>query len=215
MFAFFKKKLRKNKNSKVQVKYRNARDIFENESVIKCHLGCGANYIDGWINIDNNSDDNIKKLDFFWDLRDPLPFPENSVDFIYNEHFLEHLTVEEGLSALKGFKNILKPGGVLRIAMPDLANVINAYLNPNWQEDNKISFKKYGLDFIKTRAEHINISFRWWGHKWLYDWEELDRRLREAGFINIKRCSLYESDYSELKNIESRPESRLIAEAIK
>ena len=42
------------------------------------------------------SDNNIKKLDFMWDLRKPLPLPENSVDFIYNEHFLEHLTADEG-----------------------------------------------------------------------------------------------------------------------
>lgn len=217
MFDIFFRNFLKSKwdNSNIFVKYLDVDDIYENENKLKLHIGCGTNYIDGWINIDNNSDKNIKKLDFMWDLRNPLPFRENSVDFVYNEHFLEHLTAEEGIKALQEFKNILKPGGVLRVAMPDLEDVINIYLNPDWKEEQKDFFKKYGLDFIKTRAEQININFRWWGHKWLYDWEELDRRLKEAGFINIKRCRLYESDYSDLKNIESRPESRLIAEAIK
>lgn len=137
------------------------------------------------------------------------------MNILYNEHFLEHLTVEEGLAALKDFRRILKSGGVLRIAMPDLQDVIKSYLNPNWKIDQKEFLEKYRLDFIKTRAERINISFRWWGHKWLYDWEELDRRLKEAGFADVKRCRLYESDFTELRNIESRPESTLIAEAVK
>ena len=203
------------KNHNICVTYHDVSEIYKNECKLKLHIGCGTNYIDGWINIDNNSDNNIKKLDFIWDLRNPLPFQENTVDFIYNEHFLEHLTVEEGLQVLHDFLKILKPEGVLRVAMPDLVDVINNYLNLNWKVDQKDFLKKYGLDFIKTRAERINISFRWWGHKWLYDWEELDRRLKEAGFMNIKRCKLYESDYPELKNIESRPESKLIAEATK
>jgi predicted SAM-dependent methyltransferase len=197
------------------VKYNKIDEVLENEHVLKLHIGCGTVYKDGWINIDNNSDDNIKKLDFSWDLRNKLPFPNNSVDFIYNEHFLEHLTVEEGLAALKNFRDILKPGGVMRIAMPDLADVISNYLNVNWKIDQKYFLKKYNLEFIQTRAERINISFRWWGHKWLYDWEELHRRLLEAGFSRITKCNLYESKFSELCKLETRPESRLIAEVIK
>jgi predicted SAM-dependent methyltransferase len=144
-----------------------------------------------------------------------LPFPDNSVDFIYNEHFLEHLTVEEGLSAIKDFFRVLKPNGVMRIAMPDLKNTVNAYLDENWKENSKASSEKFGLTFIQTRAERINIGFRWWGHKWLYDWEELERRLKEAGCEKIKRCKIFESEYKELQNLETRNESVLIAEIIK
>src|SRR5579863_148355 len=76
---------------------------------IKLNIGCGTDYKKGWINIDNNSDENIKKLDLNWDLRNPLPFKDNSVDFIFNEHFIEHLTVEEGLKSNIDFKRVLKP----------------------------------------------------------------------------------------------------------
>lgn len=82
------------------ITYTNVKDILQKEC-IKLHIGCGTVYKEGWINIDNNSDNNIKKLDFMWDLRKPLPLPENSVDFIYNEHFLEHLTADEGGGAFK------------------------------------------------------------------------------------------------------------------
>ena len=185
------------------------------EGFIKLHLGCGTVYKDGWINIDNNSDNNIQKLDINWDLRKPLPFPDNSVDFIYNEHFLEHLTVEEGQKSLKDFYRVLKIGGVMRIAMPDLERTVAAYSDMNWKENSKEAFEKFGLTFIQTRAERINIGFRWWGHQWLYDWEELERRLKEAGCEQIKRCTIFESDHEELKNLESRKESILVVEVTK
>ena len=182
---------------------------------IKLHLGCGTVYKDGWINIDNNSDSNIQKLDIKWDLRYSLPFPDNSADFIYNEHFLEHLTVEEGISAIKDFIRVLKPDGVMRIAMPDLERAILAYLDKDWKENSKATFEKYGLTFIQTRAERININFHWWGHKWLYDWEELERRLKEAGCEKIKRCVIFESEHEALRNLETRNESTLIVEVMK
>lgn len=186
-----------------------------NNQPLKLHPGCGTVYKDGWINIDNNSDNNIQKLDLKYDLRKGIPFKDSSVDYIYNEHFLEHLTVKEGKVFLKECKRVLKKDGVLRIAMPDLETTVNEYFNPNWKEDNAERFKKFGLTHIKTRAERINIAFRDWGHKWLYDREELERRLKEAGFINIKFCNLRESDYPELRNLETRNESTLIAECVK
>ncbi len=191
-----------------------AKIIIKNNAV-KLHLACGTNYFENWINIDNNSDNNISKLDLNYDLRNPLPFKDNSVDFIFNEHFLEHLTAEEGHRALKDFMRVLKPNGIMRIAMPDLMNIVNAYLHDDW-EDTKINFlDKHGLGFIKTKAELLNINFRAWGHKWLYDWEELERRLNEVNAKNIKKCLWQQSEHAVLKNLETRNESTLIAEIIK
>ncbi len=181
----------------------------------KLHLGCGKNYFEGWINIDNNSDHNIKKLDINYDLRNPLPFMDNSVDFIYNEHFLEHLTVEEGQRAIKEFLRVLKPNGIMRIAMPDLVGIVHAYTHPDWENQIVPYLPELGLGFVKTRAELININFRAWGHRWLYDWEELERRLKEAGAKNIKQCAWHQSEHDELKNLETRRESDLIAEMMK
>lgn len=143
-----------------------------------------------------------------------MPFPSNSVDFIYNEHFLEHLTVEQGRATLSEFLRILKPGGVLRIAMPDLAVTVAEYSDPD--RKNAPVLKKFGLTFIQTPSERINISFRWWGHQWLYDWEELERRLREVSpTLKIAQCVLRESQFPELQNLETRDESTLIAEVRK
>lgn len=180
---------------------------------IKLNVGCGTDYKNGWINIDNNSDNNIDKLDLNWDLRNALPFEEDSADFIFNEHFIEHLTIEEAKNIIKDLMRVLKPGGVMRIAMPDLESVVDHYLNVPLNKDPVI--KDFHLEFVETRAEWINMSFRWWGHKWLYDWEELQRRLSEAGYSKVKRCKLRESKHRELRNLEIRDGSLLIAEVVK
>lgn len=182
---------------------------------VKLNVGCGTDYKEGWINIDNNSDNNIEdgKLDLNWDLRNPLPFPEGSVDYIFNEHFVEHLTVEESQKIIRDFMRVLKPNGVLRIAMPNLVDAVDNYLNLPISKDPTI--KRFKLDYIKTRAERINISFREWGHKWLYDPEELKRRLKEAGCTKIKQCKLRKSKYTDLQNLEVREESSLIMEVTK
>jgi predicted SAM-dependent methyltransferase len=155
---------------------------------IMLNVGCGTDYKEGWVNIDNNSDNNIEKLDLNWDLRNSLPYKKNSVDFIFNEHLIEHLTVEEAKVVVKDLIRVLKKGGVLRIATPNLKEVVDQYLHLPISKDQTI--KRFKLTYIKTKAERINIAFREWGHKWLYDAEEMERRLREAGCKNIKRCEL-------------------------
>lgn len=190
------------------------KQLLNRKGSIKLNVGCGTDYKKGWINIDNNTDNNIEKLDLNWDLRYPLPLPENSVDFIFNEHFIEHLSVEEGQTAIKDLMRVLKPGGVMRIATPDLEYIVEKYINVPIDKDPTLG-KFSSLNNIKTRAERMNAGFRFWGHKWLYDWEELERRINEAGYKKVKRCKLDKSKYKELQSLETRSESTLIAEITK
>lgn len=188
-------------------------DKLKQKKILKLNVGCGTDYKDGWINIDNNSDNNIEKLDLNWDMRKPLPFDDNSVSFIFNEHFFEHLAPDDALPIIQDLLRVLKEGGVMRIAMPDLATIVSEYHDRKWKKRPFI--KKWNLDFVSTRAEMLNMHFRWWGHQWLYDWQELERRLGEAGCRNIKRVKLRSSNYPELCNLEIRDESLLVAEVYK
>ena len=175
---------------------------------MKLNLGCGDVYFDGWVNIDMESE----KADLKHDLRSPLPYDDSSADYIYNEHFIEHLTVTEGLAFLSDCHRVLRKGGVLRIATPNLDYLLFRYFFFwKWRS----WYKKYGYEWIKTRAEMVNIAFREWGHQYLYNKEELERRLKEAGFENVYKQKRNRSRYSELENIETRKESRLIMEAVK
>ncbi len=175
---------------------------------LKLHVGCGNVKLLGWVNIDVEPG----AADLIIDVRKGLPFDDNSVDFIYNEHFIEHLTYEEGQKVLKEFWRVLKKGGVLRIATPDLDYIINKYMS-NWKDQDWLSWPEYS--FIKTRGEMLNVSFRWWGHKYLYNEEDLRRQLDRANFKKIIRCEWGKSKYVELSGLETRKDSKLILEAEK
>jgi predicted SAM-dependent methyltransferase len=108
---------------------------------------------------------------------------------------------------------LLENGGVLRIAMPSLEHIIANDNSGDWRNQYWLTFPEY--QFIKTRAEMMNIASRWWVHQWLYDCEELHRRLHEAGFEKIKYVGWGHINVPELRNRESRQDSLLICEAYK
>ncbi|WP_428304432.1 class I SAM-dependent methyltransferase [Lacipirellula sp.] len=176
----------------------------------RLHIGCGKVHFPGWVNVDRDPMSEI--VDVSWDLRHSLPIHDGTVEYIFHEHFMEHLTVEEGLALSRECRRMLKPGGILRIGMPDLADVVRQYAENDWRLP---WMKKYGYEHIQTRAENINIAFREWEHKWLYDREELHRRLCEAGFETIRDAVRKESTVEALRGLETRDETLLVVEAIK
>lgn len=175
---------------------------------IKLNIGCGEVKILGWVNIDIEPG-----ADLVLDARCKLPFDNNSVDYIFNEHFFEHLTFEEGLKTLRDFYRCLKVGGVLRIAMPNLDDLIQKY-NTDWRDQDWLTQPEYR--FIETRGMMINIALRWWGHKYSYNEEDLRNHMVKAGFREVTKCEKAESKYTELCGLETtRRDPELILEAVK
>lgn len=177
----------------------------------KLHIGCGQVKLAGWINIDESLNPGITDLEL--DITKGLPYDDNYCSLIHHEHFLEHLSATAGLNFLKECYRVLKSGGVMRIAMPSLDLIIEKSYLGNWKDQDWLKLPEY--QFIQTRAEMLNISFRWWGHQWLYDREELHRRLREAGFTIIRDIEWGNSDIPELRNLETRKDSLLVCEVEK
>jgi predicted SAM-dependent methyltransferase len=189
----------------------NARALLKNATFpLKVNVACGHEPFEGWINLDLSPE---TRADMLWDVTDGLPVADNSCAFIYSEHFLEHIPVQDGVRFLTECRRSLQPGGVVRIGMPCGQEVVRQYYENTWAQQPWL--EKYGYAWIKTRAEYINIVFRDWGHQWLYDFEELDRRLREAGLTRIERAAWGESKYPELRKRETRGETLLICEATK
>jgi predicted SAM-dependent methyltransferase len=90
---------------------------------------------------------------------------------------------------------------------------VENYFSANWRDQEWLGWPEYSS--ISTPAEMLNISFRWWGHRWLYDREELHRRLRAAGFQKVSDVAWGESEWPDLSNLERRRDSRLICEVQK
>jgi predicted SAM-dependent methyltransferase/acetyltransferase-like isoleucine patch superfamily enzyme len=184
-----------------------ADDGVANMGPIRLNVGCGQVLFKGWRNVDLEP-----PADVIHDITRGLPWPDGTVDCIYAEHFLEHLPVEDGLAFLRECRRALQPGGIVRIAVPDLANIIDPP-GGEWREQEWLKQPEYG--FIQTRAEMLNVSFHWWGHQYLYDREELLRRFHEAGFATARLCTWGESDYEPLRNRETRPDTLLIVEGVR
>jgi predicted SAM-dependent methyltransferase/glycosyltransferase involved in cell wall biosynthesis len=174
-------------------------------SAIWLNIGCGKKHLSGFVNMD------IKRpYDKKLDARKGLLFADQTVDRIYNEHFLEHLTQAEGLGFLRECRRVLKPSGVVRVAMPDLDDVARRYVSEDWRSDGDMF--KLGYDWVANRCEMLNLSMREWGHKHVYNEEELIRIAQMAGLEVTKRYEYGKSDTPELAGRETRNSSKLIME---
>ena len=88
------------------------------------NLGAGASWSREWTNLDLHSGEHVRRHD----LRKPLPFTDCVFDAAYSSHVLEHLTPEEGGRLLGEAHRVLRPGGVVRIVVPDLERLCSDYL---------------------------------------------------------------------------------------
>lgn len=175
----------------------------------RINLGCGAiKFEEPWINVDID-----RSADLRWNLTWPLPLDDSSCMLIYSEHVLEHFSPEEGSALLKECYRLLVPGGILRVAMPCLNRLARKYLSADWKEQEWLEWPPY--ESIQTPAEMLNVALRSWGHQWLYDREELSRRLRDAGFSTVRTADFRQSEEPQLRNRETRSDSALICEAIR
>lgn len=181
------------------------------------NLGCGGQGFKGWLNIDR---DHPYHVDLRWDLCEGLPFaPDASFDYVYSEHFLEHIPRRNAQELMRESFRSLKSGGHVRIAMPDLDKVINDYVMDNKHPGAHPEFSTYfGGDLFYTKGELLDIAMRQWGHTYLYNYEDLERVLLAAGFVDVHRIPVINtSAIPMLANRETRPPTQtcLIAEGRK
>ena len=173
-------------------------------------LGCGALAIPGWTNFDIQKNLNVTKHD----LRRPLPLEPHSIDFAFSEHFLEHLDRIEGLRLISEVHRVLKPGGVFRLCVPDLHKSVNDYLD--WKLNGRDSIDIPVVWEPKTPCQMLNESLREWGHKYMYDADELHAAFEYVGFSSIVGLPYRKSNHAELCNREMRPlHGEIIFEATK
>ena len=157
--------------------------------MIKGHFGAGPIYQQGWINIDKSREHN---QDLYGDLLQ-MHFDENHFDVIYLCHAYEHLDFpNDAVEALNRFYRWLKPGGILRISVPDLELAVNAYVTTG---DLKFLYSPdfKGYYHKDTKAERLNFFIKAWEHCFCYDYETLSGMFADAGFENIQQKQPNES----------------------
>jgi predicted SAM-dependent methyltransferase len=155
---------------------------------VQLHLGCGPLILDGWINIDNQP---YAGIDFRWDLARGIPF--RNARYVFAEHFIEHLSYQQGAEFARGCRAALRDDGILRLSTPNLDWVWKVAYQPHaWANDDEALRDCFVL----------NRAFRGWGHQFLYNLTTLTALLQNAGFANVRTLRYGESETAALTGLE-------------
>jgi SAM-dependent methyltransferase len=114
-----------------------------------------------------------------------IPYACNSVEVVYSSHMIEHLDRREAEAFLLEVKRVLRPGGIIRLAAPDLARLVREYLATG-NADEFIYGTHMGIGASRSiffRLKIVMIGLR--HHLWMYDGRSLAKLLSDTGFIDV------------------------------
>lgn len=157
------------------------------DPVRRLHVGCGKEVLAGWCNVDIQ---NLPGVDFVLDVTQEFPFRD--IEYIFCEHFIEHLRFDDGIRFIENCWWSLIDGGSLRISTPNLDWV---YLT-HYAVDSRSSAEGISKTFMLNRA------FYGWGHKFLYSRDMLVAVLEAVGFVEPVECEYGVSRHSALRGLE-------------
>ena len=211
---------------------------------IKVNIGCGRTPTEGWLNFDNSPAIKLAKSPFkyklakaigllnegqienikwnmkhniqFADATKSIPLQTSSVDCMYTSHMVEHLSQKGARSFLKEVKRVLKVGGVVRIAVPDLRIAVDDYLETN-DADAFMRGILVQAPEINTLKQKINLFISGYRHhQWMYDGTSLSRLLIEMGFSSAEVCKDGKTNIIDADglNLHEREEQSVYVEGI-
>ncbi len=150
---------------------------------MRFNIGCGwRDFGKDWIHIDGGDYDHLDSDDIFI-----KEYESNSADLIYSSHFIEYLDREEVIPLLERWKEVLKPNGVLRLAVPNFEVYANLYSSGEYPLDNFL-----GVLYGKMPMGDETIY-----HKTVYDFHSLKSLLKNIGMKEIKKYNWEETSHSE------------------
>jgi len=155
---------------------------------VNIEFGCGDKPRQGFLGCDIRPLPGVTYVCNAWEIADHVN--RNSVSHIYSRHFFEHLTFEQADNTLRACHEIMQPGAILEIIVPDMAFHIGQWMNldrasrmnPNGLSDEEWSIR--GFWGHQRTDEHGSV---WDTHKSGYDFPLLSKKLKQHGFRNVRR----------------------------
>jgi SAM-dependent methyltransferase len=178
------------------------------EAVPRLHVGAGETVLDGWLNTDLRI--HRRRQVVFLDARAPFPIESDSFAYVFSEHQFEHISEADGARMMAECFRVLRPGGTLRVATPDVS-WIDGLEKPVLAPDQtryvawmSASLGRPAPDALAVVAamHHGCGSEPGSGHQRLYSYDALRGMLERAGFTAVRRCVLGESVHEALRGVE-------------
>ena len=150
---------------------------------MKFNIGCGwRNFGKSWIHIDGGDYDHLDSSDIY--LKD---YENSSGDLIYASHLIEYFDREEVVPLLRRWKDVLKPNGILRLAVPDFDVCAKLYTDGEYPLDSFL-----GVLYGKMPMGDKTIY-----HKTTYDYSSLTALLNEIGMRKVKKYNWKNTEHAQ------------------
>ena len=139
--------------------------------------------------------------------RRPLAPPQSCAG-IYASHVLEHLSLQDFTVALHHTFEMLQPGGVFRVIVPDLRARAKRYIasldagaddaNAAFMRSSNLGMEMRPLGILGALRRHLGNST----HLWMWDEPSIARALMQAGFVAIRRCAFNDCEDPVFREVE-------------
>ena len=159
------------------------------DNKVYIHLGCGDIASPEFINVDVHPAPHVH---YVHDVTDLSIFPDGYADLVYACHLLEHIRHNKLKSTLWEWKRILKPGGVLRLSVPDLDKILHIYKSCS----NDIACIIGPLMGSQLNKHGMHCS--------VFNYKYLHEKLTELGFKNIHQWDIAKADHHNFQDWASR-----------
>jgi SAM-dependent methyltransferase len=178
-------------------------------TVRRLNWGCGTEPSAGWINSDQKQ---APGVDLTCDILDGLPLEDDSIDYAVSIHALPELPLDRLVPALRELRRVLRPGGVLRLALPDLERGFRAYV------EGERDYFLVPDDAARSLGGKLVTQLLWFGYaRSLFTADFIEELLQKAGFDEIVHCRFMEtsSGFAEIVELDNRERESLFVEAFK
>lgn len=179
------------------------------EQARRLNWGCGGHTAPGWINVDVKEGSGI---DVTCDVLKGLPLATDSIDYAVSIHALPEIHFDDQVSVLTELKRVLRPGGVLRLGLPDLLKGVRAY-----ERGDRDYFLVPDEDAASMGAKLVT-QLIWYGYsRTLFTPEFAIELLGRAGFDRAVECRYRHtaSSFPEIVELDNREPESLFVEARK
>lgn len=177
--------------------------------VKRLNWGCGLRTVPGWVNSDVYF---AQGVDLVRDIRLGLPVEANTFDYVVSIHALPEIPYLDMDLVLGELFRVLKPGGWLRLGLPDMDKAILAYAQ------NNPGYFLIGDDVIRSLAGKMIVQLTWFGRsRMMFTFDFMGEMLARNGYRHVTQTAFRQtaSPHAEIVELDNREDESLFVEAVK